>query len=132
MKSRQINFFVMPDEWEPLENYLKENNMISVARKMETKEIELVDLVNGQLFCYLLEAEYKNNLKTNFVKEVNSFFVESSTFSPVIEFGKSYFDKENNFLRANRLYYTTGFWNDKDEWEEKPQEFINVVLDFLS
>ena len=63
MRGRQINFFVMPDEWGALEDYLKENNMISVARKMENNKIELSMLKDKDAFKCLVEKKW-NTCKT--------------------------------------------------------------------
>jgi len=123
MKSRQINFFVMPDEWEPLENYLKENNMISVARKMETKEIEIKSIKQNSFFNYLLNENNKDKIKIYYLEKPNSYFIDF-TFSPVIEYSPSFYNEEKKELKMGRFYYTTGFWNENDEWEEKPKEFI--------
>jgi len=126
MKSRQINFFVMPDEWEPLENYLKENNLLLIEKEMDSKNIVPSPLNNGKNRKYIYSPEFKSDIDFYSIEETKKYYIRSIN-SAVIEFGKPYFDKEKNVLRSSRLYYTTGFWNKNDEWQEKPEEFKRMA-----
>ena len=123
MRGRQINFFVMPDEWGALEDYLKENDMISVARTMDTQELELSNISEKELSKYLVENKYKETVKVYPIEKINKYSM-SELYSPIIQFSRSYYDKEKNLLRRGRFYYKKGFWNDNDEWEEKPTDFV--------
>jgi hypothetical protein len=126
MRGRQINFFVMPDEWQALEDYISENNMISVSTRMSTKEIEQSNICEGTLFKYFVDKKYKDKLKTYYLKETGLYYI-AETFSPVIKFYRSYYDIEKNLLKRGKFYYTKGFWNDNGEWQEKPADFMQTA-----
>ena len=115
----------MPDEWQPLQNYLEENNIISIERKMSKKEIVQSDINKDGLFRYFINKKYQNKLNINYLKP-NLYSIDSF-FSPIIEFSRSFYDTEKNILKRGRLYYTKNYWNDTDEWEEKPADFIQTA-----
>ena len=125
MRGRQINFFAMPDEWDALEKYLEENDMISIPTQMETEEIIPEKINENEIFKYLVKRSNKNEIKSRYLKP-NLYRIDD-IFSPVIEFTRPYYDKEKNILKKSRLYYTKGFWNDNDEWQEKPSDFLETA-----
>lgn len=57
----------------------------------------------------------------SFVDKQNYYYVES-LFSEVIEFNRSYVDK--NRLRPGRIYMQTGYWDESGAYVTKNDEFI--------
>jgi hypothetical protein len=125
MRGRQINFFVMPDEWQALEDYIIENNMLCIERKMDTPKLELSDIHEGGIFKHFAEKSHKDKFKIDNLKP--NLYCIDSTFSPVIEFRRCFYDKEKKCLKVGRFYYTKGFWNDNGEWQEKPADFMQTA-----
>ncbi len=123
MRGRQINFFVMPDEWGALEKYLDENDMISIPTKMDKNEIISEKISEKGIFKYLVEEKYTNKLITYPIEKINKYSIEE-LYSPVIQFSRPYYDKEKKLLKRGRFYYIKGFWNDDSEWEDKPIDFL--------
>ena len=122
MRGRQINFFVMPDEWGALEDYLKENNMISIARKMDNNIIELSSLKDKDAYKYFIVGGTENNLKIKHIDE-NIYFID--IHNPVIEFIRPRYFENKNTLKYGRLYYTKGSWSENEDWKGKNDLFLN-------
>lgn len=130
MKGRQINFFAMPDEWGALEKYLEENNMISIATRMEKNEIIPEKISEKGIFKYLVQKKHLNKLKIYYLKETNKYYIDEVN-SPVIQFHRSFLDTDKNKLKRSRIYFAKGFWNDNNEWIDKPTLFIKKADELL-
>ncbi len=125
MKSRQINFFIMPDEWDALENYLIENNLISIASTMADASLSVSSIRDNELLKCLVLEKQKNALDIKKI-DANTYSINRN-HSPVIELRRSFYDTEQQLLRRGRLYYTKGFWNEAGEWKEKDADFMEAA-----
>jgi len=121
MKSRQINFFVMPDEWEPLENYLKENNLLCISRRMKTKELEYHTISDDEIYKYVIKPSEVESIKNQQIDN-ELFFITIE--NPVIEFIKPRLNEELNTLKPGRFYYTSEYWDENNIKKTKDLRFI--------
>jgi hypothetical protein len=104
--SRQINFFILPDELIELEKFIKSDmGGLFILRASEISDIIIVDNIfdipyqNGFI---VPEFEF-NNLT---IRKINTNLFRVESFVPVIEFSQSLLRGKD--LRAARLLYKTG------------------------
>jgi hypothetical protein len=114
----------MPDELQELENYLKDNNLIAISREMSEKKIKKVPVVDNDIYKYFIITGSEDSLNIKFIAN-KIYFI--NIHNSVLEFKRPYFYKETNSMRFGRLYYTKGFLNDNDKWQEKPDEFLQTA-----
>ena len=123
MKGRQINFFVMPDEWDILEKYLIDNDLLCISDEEQTTKIKQTAITEGGIYKYFVLKNHLDNIVFETTEDSKISFI-NVLFSPVIEFARCYYNAETNTLNRSRLYYTRGYFNENNEWQDKEVDFL--------
>ena len=126
---RQFSFFLGPKDQEPFEEAMRASGDLVFLKDWplgsEPEEVQSsVILEMGKEALKLLVARRADLRLIRFhpIKGRAEFSCDP-TFAPVIEFSRSYVT--SRFIRAGRLYRTDAYWNDNNERQKKPQEFIS-------
>ncbi len=122
MKKKQLNFYLLPSEFEAFESYLKQNDLQIIGSPIEsekTKFVESVEKANGFEKFYIVGKEHTSLIKTRFVKQQN-YYVVDVTESAIVELDTGFLNKEENTLTRGRLFFTYESSSDT----AKPKEFI--------
>lgn len=124
---KQVNFYMHPDDLNDfnkmmrLDKELKMINNISQSKKPEVRESLTVTEYNKErLTIYLVQSKYINDVKMKFIAKQNYWLVDELC-SAVIEFSRCYFD--GVIMRRGRLYYQAGYYDENDNWKDKPEDF---------
>ena len=125
---RQFSFFLGPKDQEPFEDALRRSGDLVFLKNWplspEPEELKSsVVLEMGREVLTLLVARRADVPLIRFqpIKGRADFSCDP-TFAPVVAFSRCYVT--NRFIRAGRLYRTDAYWNDDDERQKKPSEFI--------
>jgi len=128
---RQINFFMMPEDLNLLENKIKEMGFVIVAEEMLDDNIVVINSLTNNNYGKRKYITFQNLF--NFCKieklEENRFWI-NETFSPVIEFYNSYYSEEKKMMRPGRLYYNTDYY-DKTGLKVLKSDFFSKNADKL-
>ena len=92
---------------------------------MTDTNLTLSSIRDDELLKCLVVTTQKDALDIKKI-DTNTYSINRN-ISPVVEFRRSFYDPEQHLLRRGRLYYTKGFWNEANEWEEKPTGFVEAA-----
>jgi len=108
--SSQINFFMMPEDVAELEDYIKKQGLIIVSAISPTPEPLILDTLFPAkgLKTLILLPDKINELKIRFVETQNYYYLNEMQ-SPVIEFRKPIYLKDENAIRSGRLYFDKNY-----------------------
>src|ERR1051326_3197739 len=116
MNSKQINFFIIPDDLQQIVRFFEQKRILIIKRNTLLPEIVDYDLAlnSEKIFqVYLSKVEFKNKISLNYLNAKNHYYVDDMR-SDVIEFSIGgfypYSDKE---LHRSRLYFITKYYDDK-------------------
>ncbi len=124
--SHQVNYFLTLSDFQAVFERIKKAGPVLVLSSRSPSSSPLVvteqDLMGGtrSLFFKLVRPEDLPLVITEHVP-TQGYWVVDEQKSPVIEFGRCYFD--DKILRRNRLYYTDGDYDATGAWIEKSDEF---------
>lgn len=122
---RQINFFMHPDDLQEFELEIKKNpEVIILAAKSDQKKPTILNSLGGKMDClgiYLTRKKLIDQVKLEYIAMQKYWLIDGLT-SPAVEFDDGFFD--GKILRRGRIYFETGFYDTKEKWQEKPEEFI--------
>lgn len=132
MSSKQINFFMMPEDEKEFESYLKQTKQVSfLAVPMYHQELRVMNSFGSQdpegkswSTIYLVLTDDLEKIIINYVPGP-SYYLLDELRSPVIQFMRCYYDFSNKKIRRGRLYLNTGYYNQNREWVWKEQEFLD-------
>lgn len=129
MKSYQINFFMHPDDLLEFEQVLGDARQVSFIQEPLQSEIpvlvdSLINNVGGStwLRAYVVRKPDYPKISSYFVKGQGYWLIDEKR-SPVVEIMRSFFD--GKIVRRGRLYYCTGYFDDKENWLEKDADFVS-------
>ncbi|MFN8256036.1 MAG: hypothetical protein U0W24_10135 [Bacteroidales bacterium] len=127
MNSKQYNFFPSKTELQKFDDYLKSKGFIilsipSPELPFKTKQ-NLLDNMENWPMCIITRTQYLDKIDPKFIEEQNYYTIDVIT-SHVIEILLPI--GLNEFARPNRarIYFTTAYYNEKQEWIDKDAEFI--------
>ncbi len=121
MKKKQLNFYLLPNEFEAFETYLKQIDLRIIGSPIEsekTKFVESLGKTNGFEKFYIVGKEHTSLIKTRFVKQQNHYVVDV-TESAIVELDTGFLNKEENTLTRGRLFFTY----ESSSNTAKPKEF---------
>jgi hypothetical protein len=126
MIGRQVNFFMLPGDLLDFEAYLKRKEpvcFVNVPLLTVEGSICAEGLSNHtKIGSYIARMSDINHLRVEYIETQGYWLVDDT--SPVVEFSRSYWDKEKKLLRRGRLYYEPVYVDNAGMWREKPPEFI--------
>lgn len=125
---RQFSFFLGPNDQKPFEEALRASgDVVFLKHWPHSPEPEVLQssviLELGKEDLNLWVARRADLPLIRFRPiEGRAQFSCDPAFAPVVEFSRSYVT--NRFIRAGRLYRTDTYWNENDERQTKPPEFV--------
>lgn len=127
--SRQFTFYLTPKDSLGLKVHLRDSlDAVFVADESDRPAPNLIrDLttqVEKETIVFLTRHEYLDRLSLDDIKERRVWSIDS-LLSPVIEFTNCYFDSKT--IGPGRMYVSTGFYDDSDNWVDKPTDFLEWV-----
>ena len=138
MNSKQINFFLTPEDIQEVNEYLKENKLLVIPQPIPTENIVLIDSlltrtigneykIRGQK--YIARPEDKDKLLVEHIKEQNYYLIEMMN-SPVIEF--LYPIHTSNTIQSGRIYFIKDILDEsKDMVVMKNTGFLDTAEKFI-
>jgi hypothetical protein len=129
--SKQVLFYLTPKDARKLETDLRAKNEFELfehygPKKAPTPVSSLAE-VDGAF--RLVVAQKGKRPSVVYEIPAQSRWSVDVQRSNVIDFDGCYYDKK--VLRRGRLYLVTGYYDDRDEWKDKPADFLswaNAIL----
>jgi hypothetical protein len=129
MNSSQINFFIIPEDWQSIEAFIERNNIAIVYNPITIKEGHFLKNISEETKLpsqiYLTHTNFEKNIVVTYLAERKTYFVDVLK-SYVVEFSRGGFyanDQEN--LNRGRLYYTRRYFVSNGETVIKDDCFID-------
>ena len=79
---------------------------------------------------YIIRNEDLPLIKNRYIEQQNYYMIEHMN-SPVIELKKTKIEQETKTLKAGRLYYDNGFYDNQRNFINHPSDFLNLASEFL-
>jgi hypothetical protein len=128
MSSRQVNFYVHPEEQEWLEERLEGAGQFTIVRGLDesgraklSSTTVIKEFGKEDLKIYLVRPEDVDRICSVGAPNRVERFVDDLR-SPVVEFSRCYFDER--VLRRGRLYMVDSYYDDFDRLTKKPADFV--------
>lgn len=106
MMGRQINFYLMEDEIQEIDTYIRKTGLIILPNYTQSEKIEPISSLldkNTYPGKFLSLSALINQIEKRFVETQNYYSIDVLK-SPVIEFTPGF--QEGNLKRRGRIYYT--------------------------
>lgn len=134
MKSRQINFFITPEDNKNINKFLEEMDCIIMVEKYiavgKNPTFELPDKSEDIFKVFLTKNEFLNDIK---ITESNDSKYFDSSRSPLLEFPLGGFYPYNRkILQRARFYFELGDYDNNDIFILKSDVFINWSTNIMS
>lgn len=135
MKSRQLNFFITPKDWEPISHFLAENHikvMIDESLNSDYENDGNLPTEEDEIYqVFLTRKEFLDDIEIK-ITDTNKIKYYSITTSPLLEFSMGGFYPYNrNILQRARFYFKGGYYNDEDVYVNKSNEFTDWAQDIM-
>ncbi|MBL0743486.1 hypothetical protein [Chryseolinea lacunae] len=127
MQSRQLNFFIHPDDLPEIEVFLREENALFIKQPT----FEIANLYSDSIAfddrhkfdtVFLVKADQANHVVTQWIAPQGYWLVDAQS-SCAIQFSRGGLTKDGKKLNRARFYYTS-FYYHEGERIEKPKEFV--------
>ena len=106
-RSKQLNFFIHPDDWQSIVGFNQSQNVIMMGTKSTINKIEEVYSFNFQV--YLTKKQFIDNGEIFFDAKTNYINLSSSS---VIQFSLGgFYPNSSNTLNRGRLYYVVSYFD---------------------
>lgn len=130
MNSKQLNFFILPDDLREIELFLVNEGVLFIPQPIYDKEqIYSPSIIRNPK--PKKEFDQINLTKSDFSDKVllkrieqQGYYLMNIEQSLVIEFDTGGFLYKPNQLERGRLYYITGFYNENRFFVKKDEQFI--------
>lgn len=137
MSSKQLNFFITPEEHQKINEFFAKKGSV-VLLNQDISDNDKIEIKHGipenyVYKIYLSNLEFINKIKINTTNtdngNIKSFDILESY---LLEFNLGgFFPNDKNVLQRGRFYYVKSFWNDQNVLEEKSSDFIKWCDDFV-
>jgi hypothetical protein len=133
MKSSQINFYFTKEDMLEVDAFVKEKGIIIIQERNSSTKIETINSLGNFDTCkkkgsLLTLPKEIDSIKTTFIDKQNFYTVDIIS-SPVIEISPSFI--HNNILSRGRLYYIKTYYNENNEYVDKPSELLQTATDLF-
>jgi hypothetical protein len=135
MNSKQINFYITPDNLPEIDNFFMAKESVIVRGDVTLPNIALYDLTTAykeKIFqAYLTKKYFLNSI---YFKKLDSkdYYYLYEVSSLVVQFSLGGFCPYNNKeLHRSRLYYICKYYDDSGKFVSKPKEFIEWADDII-
>ncbi|TPD73745.1 hypothetical protein [Flavobacterium microcysteis] len=135
MKSKQLNFFITPKDWEAISVFLSENQIKVLVDESLNGDYEndgKLPNEDDEIYqVFLTRKEFLSDIKIN-TTDTNKIRYYSITLSPLLEFSMGGFYPYNkNILQRARFYFKSGYYNEQDIYVNKADEFTNWAQEVM-
>ena len=128
MMGRQINFYLMEEDIDEINNYLSKQGLIILAAPMKANKLELAEsLFVKSRDHYITAPSLQNEILITFI-ETQNYYLPDILDSPIIEFDSGHM-RDNRIKMRGRVYYTkTKIGNGSPK---KNELFLKMADDFF-
>jgi hypothetical protein len=138
MNSKQVNFYLLPDDLASIEEFFREKDIITIKTGLETPVPTACDVLsayNEKIFqVHLTHKNWVNKTYFNFFEKKAIYYLDVLR-SYALEFSIGgfypYSDKE---LHRARLYFVVRYYDNQETLVSKSNEFVawadSVIKDF--
>ena len=140
MKSKQLNFFITPDDKNNMESFFKDHDCLFIRNNIKSAKIDLdISFEKESIFQFFLsKEEFKKKIFFKQLEDRSYYYVDAiRSFVIELDIG-GFYPYSNKELHRGRFYCVTSFYNNgsvanKDgdfiKWIKKifklfPKEFL--------
>ena len=130
MRSRQINFFIVPEDFPEIRSFLLQNNICAIPQPLPSAAIAYTKELTAPKEkefdkVFLSNLSFLDNIKVDYIAKQNYYLIDDLR-SPVIEFsrGGAHFGNPG-ILDSGRLYFTTSYYDGSGTLVWKDEKFIS-------
>jgi len=131
MRSKQINFYLFPNQLVDFETYLKENEWLIANSKSVNQSFHYTGLIETNGLKYIFKQADIDKIRMDFIENQN-YFVINSSLSNVIEFLPPKYDTIANNIRKGRIYYEPYSYTKGQTDKLKDEHFIETAENLFS
>lgn len=133
MSSSQINFYLMEEDVQKINEYIVSQNFLIVSDPMPEMGLNLVSSLTGTSNrkvhrFFILRKEDEEKIETKFISR-QKYYTINETNSPVIEFIPS--EIINNKFYRGRIYYIKKNYGSNGQLIEKDSAFLKAAGDLF-
>lgn len=128
MASKQLNFFITPDDHNRINEMILESNILVILKQNISGTSEIVPSkalpsIEANIFqLYLTTSQFLDKIKI--LETDNGIKYFDINRSHLLEFSLGgYYPYDRDILNSGRLYYVKSFYNNLEELEEKSNVF---------
>lgn len=126
--SKQLNFFITPEDYYPINTFLKECNAIILINDNIGKENNIsnsiVDLNEEIKQVFLTRNNFLKDIVIKTIEDDISYYYITS--SPLLEFSiGGFYPYDKNSLQSARFYYIKAYYDENGDFVSKHEDFIN-------
>ena len=133
MKSKQINFYLMPEDISEINKYIQEKNLVIYNNYSINANLQKLDsLLQTKIIGKISVIKYVTI--ESLVKEIKNEFIEKQKYysidvisSPVVEFFIPKNILQNNIIHSGRVYYIHSCYNSQNILTSKPEAFLKMA-----
>jgi hypothetical protein len=139
VKSKQINFFAVPEDLKAFEEHLKKDGIIFIRQPLMTDRIEIANTITERKDAkewekvYLTKKEFLPCIQLNFIHAQHYYLIEQMS-SYVVEFHRPLPDPTNHTIDRSRFYFIKSYYAENGDIITKDKGFIDwadtLIKDF--
>ena len=129
MRSRQLNFFILPDEWGKINQFLLDSEIAVISQpiydigKMYTDDITQKKPGDFDK-VYLTSGRFRESIKTEYI-ETQEYYLVDDYQSCAIAFSRGGFYQGSPYqLHRARLYLVSSYYDKSGTIVKKDEEFL--------
>jgi hypothetical protein len=132
MNSKQLNFFIVPEDLVPIYEFFDKNEIKSVDKIVQDVEnliLNKIALNHGNVYerIYLTNEEFKSNLRFSYDEKKQGFSLNSDK-SYILEFDPGgFYPASCTVLNRGRFYCSMSYFVSNNEVVRKDDEFKSWV-----
>ncbi len=131
----QITFYLDKEDSSALEARLRRMGPLVIlhrrsmtGRPRQLASTDLYEEGQSNLFYCLVRPEDLDKVTMEYVPAQKHWMIDTLR-SPIIEYDRCYTDER--LIRRGRMYYTDGFYDEKEEWKEKTTDYLTWAKKIL-
>ncbi|TJZ53602.1 hypothetical protein FAZ15_16340 [Sphingobacterium olei] len=138
MKSKQLNFFITPEDYNEIDHFIKEKSALVLVKQYIDKrnngiQKELPNLDEEIFQVYLTKEVFLKDIEILSADNGIKYF--ENWLSPILQFSLGgFYPYDKNLLQRGRFYYVTGAYNSKGDFVYKTTDFVqwsdSIIKDF--
>lgn len=139
MSSKQLRFYIHPNDYAEINKYLAEQNIYISALPLITKELRIVDDLQQGKEDWLGVVLFKNkndviiNTTASKINLGENVYYVDTMCSHIVEFDRCYYNEDKKQLKSGRAYFITKFYSNNNLTEKALQftEWSSMLFLFL-